>query len=187
MIQDIIRQLWDIPRTLMLAGLLVLAFLFFADIKKRKKEEILAFIKQRWKIAFIIYFSFILTGTIFSRQITNPYQSILKGFISNDTNWNKEIVENILLFVPYSFLFLQAFTPIHPWKSSILLTVITTVFIEISQLLFWLGFFQVADIIHNIIGGIIGIALWRVTIMLREKAFLRGNEVKRKLEKNHRF
>ena len=161
MVKDFIRQLWNVPRALMLAVLIALAFLFIAENGNKAKDKIFAFLKQRWTALFLAYLAFILTETVFSRQITNPYQSILKSFaFLEKTEWNKEIIENIVLFIPYSFLYLQAFSSSRPWKSVLLLSCITTVFIEICQLMFWLGKFQIADIIHNIIGGIVGYIIW---------------------------
>lgn len=171
MIQDFFRQLKDIPRALMLAGLLMLGFLYISENGEKTKEKIYAFFRQRWKVLFVFYLAFILTETIFSRQITVPYGKILKSFaFFGDAEWDKEIIENILIFVPYSFLYLQAFDKPCPWKSALLLSSMTTVFIEISQLLFWLGAFQFADMIHNIIGGIIGYILW-ITIKTVKKVY----------------
>ena len=161
MIQDFVRQLWNFPRSLLLAVLLALAFLFVTDNGGRTKAKVVAFLKHPWKVLFIVYLAFVLTETIFSRQITNPYQKIFKSFaFLENAKWDKEIIENILLFAPYSFLYLQAFEPSCPWKSVLILSVVTTAFIEIYQLLFWLGAFQIADMIHNIIGGIIGYIIW---------------------------
>ena len=173
MIQDIIRQLRIIPRVLMLVVLLALAFLFIVENGDKTKEKILAFFKQGWKVAFLFYLAYILTGTIFSRQITIPYQKIFKSFaFLSDTKWDKEIIENVLFFIPYSFLYLQAFSPLHPWKSALILSAVTTAFIEICQLLFWLGAFQIADIIHNIIGGMIGCAIWLAVKTIKGKLFV---------------
>ena len=74
--------------------------------------------------------------------------------------WNNEIIENILLFIPLTLLFLNAFNPEKPWKASLILSACATGFIELSQLLFWLGEFQLADIFHNIIGGLVGCGIW---------------------------
>ena len=183
MIRDIIGQFKNAPRILILAGLLILAFLYIAEYGKEAKGKIKAFFRQRWKVLFLFYLAFILTGTIFGRQITNPVRKVFTGFIFlSDTKWDKEILENVLLFVPYSFLYLQAFHPAHPWKSSILLTAATTAVIEISQLLFWLGFFQIADIIHNIIGGLIGCILWIAMKAIWGKVSAGGNTERNKLE-----
>lgn len=38
----------------------------------------------------------------------------------------------------------------------------TSLVIEGAQLLFWLGSFQLSDLFHNTLGGVIGWALWHV-------------------------
>ena len=64
------------------------------------------------------------------------------------------------MFVPLTVLYLQAFKPNRPWEAALKLTIFTSVFIELSQLIFWLGEFQLSDLLYNTIGGVIGIALW---------------------------
>lgn len=161
----------------MLTILLVPAFLFFAENGSKTKGKIISFLKQRWKAAFLFYLAFILIQTIFSRQITIPYRKILKSFLFlKDTEWDKENIENILLFIPYSFLYLQAFRSLHPWKSAIILSAATSAFIEICQLLFWLGAFQIADLIHNMIGGMIGYALWIAVKSIQRRIHKTENE-----------
>ncbi len=175
MIQDLIKQFWSIPRALMLSILLIPAFLFLAENGNKTKEKVLFFLKQGWKVAFIFYLAFILIQTVFSRQITIPHQKIFKSFLFlKDTEWDKEIIENVLFFVPYSFLYLQAFRPSHPWKSAVILSTASSAFIEICQLLFWLGAFQIADIVHNIIGGMIGCALWVALKFIQKRIHTSG-------------
>ena len=94
------------------------------------------------------------------------------GFRRNDAAWNREIIENILIFTPYTFIFLWAFRPGKPWKAALILSAVTTCVIELSQLVMWLGYFQLADIVHNVLGGMIGCAAWVAFRFCAEK--LRG-------------
>lgn len=170
MVKDILSESKHIPKALLLAVILAAAYLFLRENRGRVKEKLLQLLKQGWLAAFLFYLAYILTGTIFSRQNTNPYKCILDNFgFRDDVQWNEEIVENILLFIPYVFLYLQAFRPPKPWRSALLLSVSTTAFIELTQLLFWLGSFQLADIVHNILGGMIGYAIWHITMKLRRE------------------
>ena len=52
--------------------------------------------------------------------------------------------------------------PSNTWKTAMILALGTTVFVELSQLIYWLREFQLFDLVHNIIGGVIGCALWHI-------------------------
>ena len=152
-------------RTVLIAVLFSCSFLFYKDNRCRLKERLVSLIKQKWIFAFILYSSFIFVSTVLGRPKTNPYQDIFSnfGFRKDDFAWNIDIIKNIVLFIPFTYFFLKAHIAYdykHGFITSLLLSFITTIFIELSQLLFWLGSFQFADIVHNIIGGLIGYLLW---------------------------
>ena len=163
MIKDFVFQLRYIPRALILTGLLICTYHYLKDNKEQWKEKIRSFLKKPWLLLFLFYTSMMLMGTIFARQTTYPLKKIFGSFgFSDDPIWNNEIVENLVLFIPYIFLYLQAFLPLHPFTSIMKFSAVTTTFIEGCQLLFCLGNFQLADMVHNMIGGVIGYALWRM-------------------------
>jgi glycopeptide antibiotics resistance protein len=102
-----------------------------------------------------------LVSTVFSRKITNPYGRVFNDFgIMVNGKINREFFENVLLFIPYSFLYLKAFSPKRSIKSALAMALLTTAFIEMTQLLLWLGRFQISDLVHNLMGGLIGIGVW---------------------------
>ena len=87
---------------------LLLAFLFFQT--EEWKDKLRNTFKKPWLLLFVFYFAFLLVSTVFSRHITNPYKSVLEDFgVINNGRINREFIENVLLFIPYSFLYLQAF------------------------------------------------------------------------------
>ena len=168
--EDIIRQIKYIPRAIILAGFLVIILLFFQENTiQQAKSEIKKLIKNYRVVLFLLYMSFLLVSTIFSRWPKNPTNNIFGGFgIYTSKGWNKESVENVLLFIPYIFLYLVAFRPAKPFKSSLFVTVATTVSIELLQLLFWFGSFQISDMIHNIYGGVLGWSLWYLVKWIKD-------------------
>ena len=179
LVKDILAQAVFIPRALLLTGLFVAFYLY---IKKAEPEGKWQY-KDIWKnwrpVLFLFYASLLLISTVFSRQNTNPYQSVFEDFgFRDNVQWNNEIIENILLFIPLTLLFLNAFSPEKPWKASLIVSVCATGFIEVSQLLFWLGEFQLADIFHNIIGGMVGCGVWRAGKMItaHKKTSSRGGQ-----------
>ena len=131
------------------------------DNRGRIRARLRELLKRPWLIAFLLFTGYLLTSTLLSRSLTNPYKGVLKNLLPgvNSTD-NREIVENILLFIPYSFLMLQAFKPKKPFRTAAIACAGTTAFIEVSQLLFWLGQFQLADLIYNFLGGMLGWVLW---------------------------
>ena len=72
-----------------------------------------------------------------------------------------ENILNVLLFVPVGFLAgcgLQGLT----FKKALFLGGGFSVFIELLQFVFKKGFCETDDVIHNVLGCIIGYGLWRV-------------------------
>ena len=63
---------------------------------------------------------------------------------------------NILFFIPYGFLF--------PWKDNwkrvFVTALVLSVFIELSQFIFNLGWCEVDDVISNTLGAMIGYGIW---------------------------
>ena len=173
MLKDLIAQAQYVPRALLLTALITAAGLFCMD-GGREKWMIGNIVKYRRVILFVFYLSFLLTCAVFARGRTYPLSSVMRnfGFRRNDAAWNREIIENILIFTPYTFIFLWAFRPGKPWKAALILSAVTTCVIELSQLVMWLGYFQLADIVHNVLGGMIGCAAWVAFRFCAEK--LRG-------------
>ena len=70
------------------------------------------------------------------------------------------IMQNLILFIPFGFLLCGATD--QPRTSRILLLgFLLSLSIELCQLLFRLGWFEVDDILHNVLGTYLGICLYR--------------------------
>lgn len=84
----------------------------------------------------------------------------IRGWIVNPTiESKKEAVQylmNILFFIPYGVLF--------PWKDNwkhvFVTALVLSVFIELSQFIFNLGWCEVDDVISNTLGAMIGYWIW---------------------------
>lgn len=103
---------------------------------------------------------YIINCSVIPEESTAIIEKIRALFYSY--NW---IVLNVLLFVPYGFIVTKAF----PANNKLLLLsygLIGSTIIELMQLIFKLGCFDVDDIIHNAIGICIGYAL--ALMLLRE-------------------
>ena len=113
--------------------------------------------------AFSIYLAALLWVTLlmrigtFIRHIYFPFWSY-KAAITGDFAILIQILENILLFVPFGFLCSSLFQ----WsKKRILITAcILSILIETSQWLFWLGESEFDDVLHNTLGAWIGCQIY---------------------------
>lgn len=73
------------------------------------------------------------------------------------------IVQNLILFMPFGFLLCGATD--QPRTSRILLLgFLLSLSIELCQLFFRLGWFEVDDILHNVLGTYLGICLYRCAV-----------------------
>ena len=161
-INECLLQFKFFPRAIVLSFIVVFAYLFIRDNDRKEiRNKLVSIFKKPWLVLFLLFLSFILVCTLFSRQSIVPYKSILTGLnLYDNGRWNMQCIENILLFVPYTFFYLQALAPEKPLKAVFSLSLLTSLFIELSQLIFWLGAFQLSDLIYNVIGGMIGWGLW---------------------------
>ena len=160
---DLLDQGKYLYRGLLMAVMLGAAYLFWKDNRGRIRERAGELLKQPWLVLFLLYTGYLITSTLFGRTLSYPDKKVLHYlFFSGNAEGNREIIENILLYIPYVFLMLQAFRPPKALKASTLLAAGTTLFTEISQLLFWLGEFQISDLIYNTVGGLLGWLLWKL-------------------------
>ena len=105
------------------------------------------------RILAILYAGFIVYYTVLCREpgtdlIFKPlFWELSRGA------W-RDIFLNILLFVPLGFLLGS--------RKGILLGFLLSVFVEITQLIFHLGFCEMDDVLNNTIGMVIGTLLFAV-------------------------
>ena len=70
-----------------------------------------------------------------------------------------QYIQNILFFIPYGLLFPWK----DDWKHVFVTALVLSVFIELSQFIFNLGWCEVDDVISNTLGAMIGWGvLWKV-------------------------
>ena len=138
-----------------------MTYIFIRDNKGNVRNKLKQFFKQGWISFFVVYCTFLLTVTLIGRYKTNPYTNIIGTFgIFKDGKINSEILTNILLYLPYTYSFIMAYHPRNVGICCLGLALITSCIIETMQLVFWLGQFSLADIVHNVLGGILGYGIW---------------------------
>ena len=146
---------------------------------------------------FVVYILIILYETLLTRRITHhvkyelslfwSYRESLafcedgSGLVVADSKLLKQIILNILLYIPLGYLlpfawpglanltrFTSRFRAINmltafPWIV-VLIGVAFSVTTELTQLFFRLGLFELDDIFNNTIGCLIGVLLYLVVI-----------------------
>ena len=171
MLNILLSQLHYIPIAIIITWLFLMAYLYIKDNKGQVIKNIRHIVKNDLKLVlFIFYTSLLLTGTIIARPLTYPYTNILGYYIYDWLgHFNYLGLLNIVIFIPYIFIYIITFIPDKPFIKSIVLSASTTVFIELYQLIFWVGQFSMADILCNIFGGMLGYLLWYITNQMHKR------------------
>lgn len=126
--------------------------------KKQQKESI----PVMPRTLFFTYLAVILGITFLSREGGNHGGLDLELFSTwgiNDRN-NAFVIENILLFVPYGIFCPLAFRYAEKFWGCLTVGALTSILIELSQLFTGRGYFQIDDILTNIIGTVAGYLLY---------------------------
>ncbi len=124
-----------------------------------KKEKM-----YRCRFIFFMVLFMILSRTLICRNIWQcPWENIIGewGIVTSEGRFNTEGLLNILLFFPVVYFGLLGFNQSYRSNKEIIIKVIKMSFyfsciIEICQLFFRLGTFQLSDIFQNTFGGFIG-------------------------------
>lgn len=130
-------------------------------------------------VLFIISIIFILWMTILSRHNLGvhivemrPFWA-LQDFIKGDTEWKQHAlywIENVLLFMPFGFLF-----PSKDIRFALIGGVIFSIFIEAVQYFACLGLCEFDDVICNGLGSLLGNMLFTFSQKITEKAKKKHN------------
>ncbi len=140
------------------------ALFFFAltawNMERKKKAKTCIPVAAR--ALFLTYLALILTITFFSRESGKSKGLDLELFSTwgiNDRN-NAYVIENILLFVPYGAVCPLAFARMRKFRSILAVGAVTSLGVELLQLVTGRGFFQIDDILTNILGTAVGYLIY---------------------------
>lgn len=115
---------------------------------------------------FCAYVVLVLHKTLFDRTPTRtaiiratPFWSYAEWFAGNH-GLGREILLNMAAFSPFGFLFTKVFRKLkHPIRTTLLTGFLFTLLIELAQLIFRLGWFELDDMFNNTLGVAIGLGL----------------------------
>lgn len=114
------------------------------------------------------YTAMILFRTLLNRSMWgSPLSNVIGvwGLYNSKGELTTEVIENLILFIPFVFLLLWCFHDKLVGKSNKLskilwqstkITFLLSLSIELLQLILHLGTFQLSDLFYNTLGGIIG-------------------------------
>ena len=166
--------------SLLIALLMTICYLFVYD--NNKSGQGLRETMKLWLSTFksssefrILFFLCFYAVMIFFRTVLNrnlwlnPLNNMFGGWwiyekdSSGNLSLTTDCIENIILFIPFSFLSLWFLSKKRKEESISKLTIqniryalCLTLVIEFSQLFLRVGTFQISDIVYNALGGILG-------------------------------
>ena len=137
------------------------------DMLKEIYEQLIEQKESRNRAIFKFFLSFFLMRFLLGRGINlKPLNDILNGWnlINEDGRFNTQPLENVIVFAPLIYMMficygnkmLKSLNISSILKKSFLLSFVISLSIEICQVIFVLGCFQIVDIIANTFGGVLG-------------------------------
>lgn len=151
----IIRYL---PACLLTAALLEAITIVILIIRKKK----IHFMNIVWSYLFWTYITAVFFITLLSREPGSRGGMSWELFSTWGTTEVSHafVLENIILFIPFGFLFPLVFPPARRIRVLILTALIYSVCIEFTQVITQMGYGQIDDIVTNVLGAGIGYNIW---------------------------
>ncbi|MBE5882308.1 MAG: VanZ family protein [Lachnospiraceae bacterium] len=162
-----------------LVGLVVGYQIVYKKLCKGKRK--INFKKFFWWFILVFYLFVVISVTLLSRpghigfgngQIVSSFYSYKEAWVSaSETAW-RNIILNILMFVPLGFWLPVGKKAFRSFWKTYLVGLLLTVGIEVLQLLLSRGIFEVADVFNNTLGTMIGYGVYKVIeyfILLHKK------------------
>lgn len=139
--------------------------------------------KFRILFLYILYITVVIFRTVLNREgWENPFDSVMEGLwivmihpYVEGPIFNIQAIENIIMFVPFSFMGLLLLQYKRKNSQKVRFTIcgsfLFSLLIETVQAIFKLGTFQLADLLFNTMGGLFGGVLYWVGSKLKTLLF----------------
>lgn len=166
-------------------GLIFMWFIYWIFLRKFLKNHVKSHIKK--VVIFCILFCYIVIvsgATIFIRPGVYEHANLhlFSSYIEAWNNYSKSywrnIVLNILMFVPFGFLLPLFSDKFKNFFATMSLSLMFTVGIEVTQYITKRGIFEVDDIMNNWIGALIGYSLVMFILLIFSKEKTRFKPLK---------
>lgn len=113
--------------------------------------------------------SFVYIMTLSGRSIgethrfeIKPFDSYYVAFTEGNMEILLQILMNIVMYIPLGFLLPCCFSFFEKYRYVILITFCGSLVIELIQLVFRMGLFEVDDVINNTLGAVIGLLIYMI-------------------------
>ena len=166
-LKDILKNMLNTTWPIIVISMVVIISLRITDILI-KKEKIVLY-KEILKLAFVLYI--LCLFQIVSKEDVSygginilPFKEMFRYDVGTYLFY-KNILGNLLLFMPYGF-FIGYFLNINKSYIIFILSIIASASIEITQL--YIGrVFDVDDILLNVVGGVFGFFIWWILFKIK--------------------
>lgn len=164
-IKAILTDMWP---TILLITVVAFAMRITYIFKNKEKFVLYKDLMFYFFVIYILCLFYVVTFQDVSWSTSNfiPFKEILRYNIGSSMFY-KNVLGNMVMFVPFGF-FVSYFLKLEKMYSITLITILTSVTIEITQLLIG-RVFDVDDLLLNLIGGIVGFLLYELVHKLRIK------------------
>ncbi len=140
---------------------------YTVSVLSRRRSKI-SWLKVSLVFVFIL---FIVYETIIRRHVTRRAHLSLVPFSSyfriGQSTYRKQIISNILVFVPFGFLL--NWSKRIPFKKALFACCLLSLMIEITQIIMHVGVFETDDLINNVLGGSIGYWYFELLSLLKRR------------------
>ncbi len=162
--EDMMYALRYLPWGMLIGVPLAVVVLKLVDNAQKRHQKPAA---QRLPVMlFCVYIAVMLVITFLSRENGSRSGAMDLQLFSTwgiNARNNAFVVENVLLFMPYGFLYSWNFRQTRTVWRCLLLGAVTSFGIELMQLVTGRGYFQIDDILTNTLGALFGgILFWGV-------------------------
>jgi len=147
--------------------------------------------KAVWLILFVIYGVMLLGATFLSRGNFYTREQIVPLFASYREAWYqgqmsnvRNLMVNILMFVPFGFLVPIGIKRLKPFWKTYLAGLVVTVVIECLQIVTARGIFECDDILNNLVGTMIGYGVYTLFELVVDKVIRKDD--RKTIEKGDR-
>lgn len=128
-------------------------------------------------LAIILLYTYsfsVLSSTLFTRKYgvtryeLTLFWSYFKIIKEQNTGLLIQVLLNCIMLFPVGFLLPFSISKYMSWRSCLFISASFSTCIELSQLIFKLGLFEFDDIVHNVIGAMLGFGLAKLIIYLMD-------------------
>lgn len=168
---------------IILSVLFMFVYKSYPSIKQAAKSWISWFKTDsafRRTFLLVFYIAMILFRTLLNRNMwTNPLSDVIGtwGLYNANGELTTECIENLSLFIPFTFLLMWAFgerliARVTVWSVFLKATTVTFLFsltVETLQLLLRLGTWQLSDLFYNTLGGAVGGLIYFIVYKIKRR------------------